>query len=153
MPKNKLQNFVFTIIMVFVMVYTMICYNTAIYMGGMKNSIFLLAFKELIIMYPIAFIVEYLFVHHISENIAFKIVTPKDKKVFIILAMSCATVMLMCPIMSLFGSLLFGFTGFENIIVNYLNAIVINFPMALLFQIFYAGPFVRYVFKKIFKNN
>ena len=40
MPKTKLQDFVYTIIMVIVMVYAMIAYNVAIGMGGMNNSVF-----------------------------------------------------------------------------------------------------------------
>ena len=37
MPKNRLQETVFTIMMVLVMVYAMICYNIANETGGMKN--------------------------------------------------------------------------------------------------------------------
>ena len=48
MPKNKLQSIIFTILMAFVMVYGMICYNISLDMGGMKNEIFLLAFHEII---------------------------------------------------------------------------------------------------------
>ena len=50
MPKTKLQNVIFTIIMAFVMVYAMVCYNIAIDKGGMSNQIFLLAFHEMPIM-------------------------------------------------------------------------------------------------------
>ena len=52
MPKTKLQNVIFTIIMAFVMVYAMVCYNIAIDKGGMSNQIFLLAFHEMPIMWP-----------------------------------------------------------------------------------------------------
>ena len=48
MPKTKLQEVVFTILMVFVMVYAMICYNIALNMGGMSNIVFLNAFHETI---------------------------------------------------------------------------------------------------------
>ena len=34
MPENKLENFVFTVIMAFLMVYAMICYNIALNIGG-----------------------------------------------------------------------------------------------------------------------
>ena len=40
MPKNRLQETVFTIMMVLVMVYAMICYNIAPETGGMKNFVF-----------------------------------------------------------------------------------------------------------------
>ena len=46
MPKTKLQEVVFTILMVFVMVYAMICYNIALNMGGMSNVVFLNAFQS-----------------------------------------------------------------------------------------------------------
>ena len=59
MPKNKFQEVIFTIIMVFFMVYAMICYNIALNIGGMKNEVFLSAFHELIIMGPIAFILDF----------------------------------------------------------------------------------------------
>ena len=44
MPKNKFQEVIFTIIMVFVMVYAMICYNIVLNTGTMTNETFLLAF-------------------------------------------------------------------------------------------------------------
>lgn len=47
MPKTKLQNIIFTLIMAFVMVYAMVCYNIALDKGGMTNEIFLLAFYEI----------------------------------------------------------------------------------------------------------
>ena len=56
MPKSKLQEVIFTILMVFVMVYAMVCYNIALNTGGMSNAVFLAAFRELPIMMPIAFI-------------------------------------------------------------------------------------------------
>ena len=49
MPKTKFQEVVFTIMMVFVMVYAMIIYNIALNKGGMTNEVFLLAFHELVI--------------------------------------------------------------------------------------------------------
>ncbi len=58
MPKTKFQNVIFTIIMALVMVYAMICYNISLNTGGMKNEVFLLAFHELIIMWPLAFVLE-----------------------------------------------------------------------------------------------
>ena len=35
MPKNLFQEIVFTVMMVFVMVYAMICYNIALNIGGL----------------------------------------------------------------------------------------------------------------------
>lgn len=62
MPKTKFQDVVFTLIMVIVMVYAMVCYNIAIDKGKMTNEIFLLALNELPVMCVVAFIFEFLFV-------------------------------------------------------------------------------------------
>ena len=77
MPKTKLQELVFTILMVFVMVYAMICYNISLNIGGMSNAVFLMAFHELIIMGPAAFILDFFFYGSLSKKIAFRIVTPE----------------------------------------------------------------------------
>lgn len=45
MPKNKFQDAVFTVIMVIVMVYAMVCYNISTNMGGLSNEVFLMALK------------------------------------------------------------------------------------------------------------
>ena len=59
MPKTKFQEVIFTILMVFVMVYAMICYNIALNMDGMISTVFLSAFHELVIMAPVAFILDF----------------------------------------------------------------------------------------------
>ena len=87
MPKTKLQNIIFTLIMAFVMVYAMVCYNIALDKGGMTNEIFLLAFYEIPIMWPVACILEYFVVEKLSRKLAFRMVSPEDKPIFITLAM------------------------------------------------------------------
>lgn len=154
MPKTKFQDFIYTIIMVIVMVYAMVCYNIALSMGGMKNIIFKLALGELPIMGVIAFILEFFFVGAITKKIAFKIVNPKRiEPLFIVIIISSLIVCFMCPLMSFFATLLFNFNGVENIISTWLMITVRNFPMAFCFQIFYAGPFVRFIFKKLFAKQ
>lgn len=59
------------------MVYAMICYNIALNMGGMSNQVFLLSFHELIIIWPVAFILEYFFVDKLAHYFTFKVVTPR----------------------------------------------------------------------------
>lgn len=153
MPKTKLQEVVFTILMVFVMVYAMICYNIALNMGGMSNIVFLNAFHELVIMGPIAFILDFFLYGSLSKKLAFRIVTPGvDKPIMIILAISSITVCLMCPTMSFFATLLFKSAGKEFIAV-WFQTTALNFPMAFFWQIFFAGPLVRAIFGMIFKEK
>ena len=59
----------------------------------------------------------------------------------------------MCPIMTLIANLLFEFKGWENLFVNWIKTWTLSFPMALFWQVFYAGPLVRFLFRKIFKNQ
>ena len=154
MPKTKFQDFIYTLIMVIVMVYAMVCYNIAMSTGGLTNEVFLMAFGELPIMGVIAFILEFFILGELAQKLAFRLVNPKeDKQIFVILAISSMIVCLMCPIMSFFGSVLFNFNGVENIFANWIRISVMNFPMALCWQIFYAGPFVRFIFKRIFKKQ
>ena len=47
MPKTKFQNVIFTLMMAFLMVYAMICYNISLNIGGMSNQVFLMAFGEI----------------------------------------------------------------------------------------------------------
>ena len=77
MPQTNLEKLVYGIMMVICMVYGMICYNIALSMGGLQNIVFLLSLKELIIMAPVAFIIEILFVSKIAFKKATKIVDIK----------------------------------------------------------------------------
>ncbi len=157
LPQNKFQDVVFTIFMALVMVYAMICYNIALNVGGMQNFVFLAACKELLIMWPIAIVLELLFVGKLAQMLAFRFVTPgKDPMILIVLAISAMSVCLMCPLMSMAATILFKDAGKEFVAV-WLQTTAMNFPMALCWQIFFAGPLVRNVFgfcvKKFGKEN
>lgn len=153
MPKNKFQEVVFTVIMVFFMVYAMICYNISLNIGGMKNEVFLSAFHELVIMGPIAFILDFFIVGKIAKAKAFRMVNiEKDNPFHLVLAISFVSVIFMCPLMSLAATILFKNAGSE-IIAVWLETTVKNFPMALCWQIFFAGPIVRTVFGAIFREE
>lgn len=150
MPKTRFQNVIFTLLMAFVMVYAMICYNIAINRGGMTNEVFLLAFHEVIIMWPVAFVLEMFVVERLAKMLAFRLVTPDDKPIFILLAISSMIVCLMCPMMSLVATILFKNPG-KEIIALWFQTTVLNFPMALCWQIFFAGPLVRLIFRTVFR--
>ena len=126
------------------MVYAMICYNISLNIGGMANHVFLDAFHELVIMGPVAFILDFFLYGSLSKKLAFRIVNPaEDKPIMIILAISSITVCLMCPSMSLVATLLFKNPG-KEVIAIWLQTTALNFPMAFFWQIFFAGPLVVY---------
>ena len=153
MPKTKFQEVIFTILMVFVMVYAMICYNIALNVGGMNNTVFLSAFHEFVIMAPVAFILDFFFVGHAAKKTAFRIVNPEKENPFhLVLAISVVSVAWMCPLMSLVATILFKDAGNQFIAV-WLQTIALNFPMAFFWQMLYAGPFVRFLFRQIFREK
>lgn len=153
MPKTKFQDVIFTIMMVIVMVYGMVVYNISIDKGGLSNEVFALVLGELVIMGVVGFVLEMFVAGPLSKKLAFRIVTPgKDKMIFVILAISAMTVCLMCPMMSFVATVLF--KGVDSqIIAKWLQTSALNFPMALCWQIFFAGPFVRMIFRKIFPEK
>lgn len=154
MPKTKFQDFIFTIIMVIVMVYAMVCYNIAFDKGGMSSDIFLLALHELPIMGAVGFVLEFFAVGKLSQKVTFKHFSPKNTNPFVITVMiSSVTVAFMCPLMSFIASILFGFQDAAHIVPKFLQICVRNFPMALFWQLFYAGPLVRFIFRLIFKKQ
>lgn len=153
MPQTKFQNFIFTVLMALVMVYAMICYNISLETGGMSNQVFLMALGELKIMWPLAIILELFVFDRVSKKLAFRFVAPgKDRPILVILSISSMIVCLMCPSMSLAATLLFKHPGREAVAV-WMQTTVMNFPMALCWQIFFCGPFVRLLFRTIFRKQ
>ena len=142
MPKNKFQDVIFTIIMVFVMVYTMICYNIALNVGGMNNQVFLNAFHELVIMGPIAFILDFFLIGPFAKKKAFSIVNlERDNNFHLVIAISVVSIIGMCPLMSLAATLLFKNAGTQFISVWFF------------WQLCFAGPLVRKIFALLFPEK
>jgi hypothetical protein len=149
MPKNKFQDVVFTAIMAIVMVYGMIVYNVALNTGEVTGQTFLAACHELYIMAPIAFVLELFVVGKIAQKLAFSVMKPTDKPQFITYAISICICCIMCPVMSLIATFLFKKPSFGTWIQTW----AMNFPMAICYQMFYCGPFVRLIFRNIFRTS
>ena len=154
MPQTKLQDFIYTLIMAFLMVYVMICYNISIHTGGLNNFVFLEAFKELPFMWIVAIILEFFLIGKIAHKLAFKVFDPKKTpNILISYGISIVIVTFMCPIMSLIATIFINKPSLDIFISSWLQSMVLSFPMAMCFQLFYAGPIVRFIFKIIFKNR
>ncbi|MCI7329626.1 MAG: DUF2798 domain-containing protein [Lachnospiraceae bacterium] len=150
MPKNKFEEVIFTIIMATVMVYGMVVYNVTLNMGGVTNQTFLIALRELPIMVPIAFVLEFFIVGKIAGMLAFKVMRPTDRPQFIIYAISICICCIMCPTMSLIAMFLF---KDNHSFGTWIQTWGMNFPMAILYQLFCCGPFVRLIFCTIFRRK
>ena len=153
MPQNKLENFFFTVIMAFVMVYAMIGYNIALNIGGLTDKVFLMAFGELRIMWPVAIVLEMFVMEKPVMYLTGRVIN-KNMSFFEILIIRCSlTVCLMCPTMSLVATLLFKDFSHSGFVGMWLQTAAMNFPMALAWQIFFGGPFGRLVFRLIFRRQ
>lgn len=149
MPQTKLQNVVYTIIMALIMVYGMICYNVALNTGGVTNATFGMALRELPIMAPIAALLEFFLVEKLATKLAFTVVRPTDRPQIITYAISTMIVCLMCPTMSLIATLLFKEPSFGTWIQTW----GLNMPMALIWQLLFAGPLTRLIFRNLFRSQ
>ena len=130
MPKTKFQEIIFTILMVIVMVYAMICYNISLETGGLSSGVFAAAFHELLIMGPAAFLLDFFLVGRIAQGTALRLVNPERENPFhLVLAISALSVAWMCPLMSLLAVLLFKHPG-AGLIPVWLQTTAFNFPMA-----------------------
>ena len=150
MPKNKFQDVVFTAIMATVMVYGMVVYNVALNMDKVTGATFLAAVHELPVMVPVAFILEFFVVGRIARGLAFTVMKPDDRPQFITYAISICICCIMCPIMSFVATILFKETKTFG---TWIQTWAMNFPMAICYQMFYCGPFVRLIFRTIFRNE
>ena len=96
-------------------------------------------------MFPVAFVLEFFIVEKFATKLAFRIVTPQDRPIFITLAISSMIVCIMCPIMSFIATLLFAHAD-NQLIAVWIQKTFMNFPVAFFWQIFIAGPLVRNLF-------
>ena len=152
MPKTKFQTVIFTLMMAFLMVYAMICYNISLNIGGMTNQVFLMAFHEMIIMWPVAFLLEFFVVDNLAHKLAFRMVTRQDRPIVITLAISVMIICIMCPVMSLIATLLFKNAGSQFVAV-WLQTTFMNFPVAFFWQLMYCGPLIRLIFRNLFPEK
>lgn len=153
MPKTKFQNIVFALMMTFIMVYAMICYNIALNIGGMTNEVFIMALGELKLMWPIAFVLEVFVLERAVIYLFERLIDDHMPLLWMILIRSSLTVCLMCPTMSFVATLLFKDYAQAGMIGTWLQVSALNFPMSLAWQIFFGGPLVRWIFRLIFERK
>ena len=111
-------------------------------------------FYELTFMGPIAFILDFFIIGGLAKKIAFGIVDMRrDNPFHLVLAISAVSVAFMCPCMSFAATVLIKHAPASQIIPTWLQTTAMNFPMAFFWQIFYAGPFVRFIFGKLFPEK
>lgn len=164
MPRNKFQGIVFGVLMSVTMAYGMEVYNVAWKLGiptmpggfsNMTNAVFLDALVEAAYMWVFVFMFSNLWGNRLGTWLAGRLVDPcRDNAFLCTLVRSGCTVLVMCPTMSLVAAILFNIILAGNPISQlpaiWVGTLIKNFPMALLWNIFAAGPVTRLAFKMIF---
>lgn len=166
MPESRGEKLFFGICMSITMAVGMEIYNVAISMGytlqpgglsSMTNAVFPAALAEAAYMWIFVFIFSNLWGNRAGHALAAKIIRPgQDNPFFITLVISGCTVLVMCPTMSMAASLLFsvipGRAAAADLFAVWVGTVIKNFPMALLWNLFAAGPVTRLLFRKVFRR-
>ena len=160
MPKTKLQGIVFGLLMFITMAYGMEVYNVALKEGGlaaMTNRVFPAALLEAAYMWIFVFLFSNLWGNRLGHKLAAKICRPQDNPFLHTLFISGCTVLIMCPTMSMVAAILFsvvlGGGSWSQLPAYWVATVLKNFPMALLWNLFAAGPVTRLLFRRIFARQ
>ena len=146
MPTTRAQRIAFSVLMAFAMVYGMELYNQALLVGGLKTELFLAPFAEMLPLMAAVIVLESLVGERFVGHLMGKTIDPERcPEVLAIILRGAFTCWCMCPMMSLVATLVFKQPPAGELIATWLQTVAFNFPMALLWQLFVAGPVVRAV--------
>lgn len=148
MPKTAVQRLIFTIIGVFFMVIVMVLFNKSIVAGAFTWSIF----KQLPLAFcqraPLAFVLQFFVVQKFAGKMSAKY--PTDNELLYNAIRTGFTVLIMCPVMSLYSNILYAGLNI-NLIPLWITKMIQNWVFAFFVQIFLVGPLNRSLFGLIFK--
>lgn len=176
MPKNQFQRMVFAFLTVIVTVHAYVFYSlyvvngpilmTANQAGSVLSAIrnqggvsmlghFVPIWAVVLVEFCLAYFLEVIMGSPLSFKLACKVFDPATSHpMHFETAIICATVGLMCPVMSFIAAILYYpyYSGFNffTLLANWLKLVCLNFPFAFFSQLFFIQPLVRTVFRLIF---
>lgn len=179
MPRNQFQRMIFALITVIITVHAYVFYSLYVVNGatlmGLTNAPSVLGaisslggvymfgtympiWAVIVIEFCFAYLLEVVMGSPASFKLACKVFNPRETHpVLFETAIICATVGLMCPAMSFIAAWLYYpyYTGFNfiTLLANWLKLVCFNFPFAFFTQLFFIQPFVRTVFKVLFRKD
>ncbi len=178
MPRNQFERMMFALITVIVTVHGYVFYSLYVVNGSLLMSLneasgvieainkqggvymcgrFLPIWAVVLVEFLFAYCLECLVGSPCSFKLACKVFRPEETHpVLFETAIICATVGIMCPVMSFIAAWLYYpyYSGFHlvTLLANWLKLVCFNFLFAYFSQLFFIQPFVRAVFKKIFRR-
>lgn len=179
MPRNQAQRMVFALLTVLVTVHAYVFYSLYVINGGtfmtltgeasVLKAIYAMGgvsvlghsvpiWAVVLIEFVLAYCLEVTVGSPMSFKLACRVFDPKKTHHMMFeTAIICATVGLMCPIMSFLAAILYYpyYTGFHflTLLANWLKLVCFNFPFAYFSQLFFIQPLVRTVFQFLFRKD
>lgn len=179
MPRNQFQRMFFAFVTVVITVHAYVFYSLYVVNGNTLMQItgqdsVLSAIREqggvymlgrmlpiwavILIEFCLAYTLENLLGSPMSFKLARKIFDPiKTHSLLFETTIICATVAIMCPAMSFLAAWLYYpyYNGFNiwTLLANWLKLVCFNFPFAYFTQLFFIQPFVRVVFRTVFRKD
>lgn len=179
MPRNQFQRMVFAFLTVIITVHAYVFYSLYVVNGNTlmevtgANSVLAAIAKQggvymcgrfvpiwlvVIVEFCFAFCLEMLVGSPLSFKLASRIFDPrKNHPMMFETAIICATVGIMCPVMSFIAAWLYYpyYAGFDllTLLANWLKLVCFNFPFAFFSQLFFIQPTVRTLFKCLFRKD
>ena len=179
MPRNQFQRMFFAFVTVLITVHAYVFFSLYVVNGtaltetartsGVLDAInkqggvymfgtYMPIWSVIVIEFLFAYTLEMLMGSPCSFKLASKLFDPRRNHPMIFeSAIICATVGLMCPAMSFIASVIYYpyYAGFSviTLLANWLKLMCFNFPFAFFTQLFFIQPFVRTVFKTVFRKD
>ncbi|MGN0613846.1 MAG: hypothetical protein ACI4JB_08095 [Porcipelethomonas sp.] len=179
MPRTQFQRMFFAFVTVLVTVHAYVFYSLYVVNGSTLMELngagsvleaidsqggvymlgrFLPIWAVVLIEFCLAYTLEIVMGSPLSFRLASKVFDPmKTHPVIFETAIISATVALMCPAMSFIAAILYypyyaGFNVF-TLLANWIKLVCFNFPFAFFTQVFFIQPFVRTVFRLVFRKD
>lgn len=152
MPNSFRQRATFSVLMAFAMVYGMEVYNQALLAGGLEMGHLLEPFADMVPLMFAVIVLETLIGGKVAHRLTFRLLdASKVPALLVTVFMGAFTCWTMCPMMSLVATIAFKHPTPGNVVAIWLQTVALNFPMALLWQLFVAGPAVRAIARRLYK--
>lgn len=151
MGETRFQRNLFTIMMCFCMVSIMSIYNVWLRIG-FSDEIFAYVAKEFLLVFAIAFCLDFFLVGPLVKKIVFIKFNPREHPVKFGLSVGISMTISMVFLMSVYGSIIqVGFS--QNIITIYPHTFFMNFIAALPVNLLIVSPLIRFIFYKLFHKE
>lgn len=147
MPTTKGQRVFFTALNAVLMTYGMSLFNAVLNHGGiLRWEDFGLAGIAFLKGAPVSFLLQVLFLQNIAARMTAQY--PTENQLVYYAMRTGITVLLVCPVLSLYNNALN--VGLNpQLILVWFSRLVVNFPFAFFLQLFFVGPLSRTVLKAV----